>query len=69
MYQLLFSVVGLRSSNKSVVSNSERVSPESEIILLVTDTKKLLTAAHKSLSVWSEHYFLNKHSWLTITVS
>lgn len=53
----------------SIVSSRELVTPESDIVLLFADTKKLLTTTHKSLSVWFEHYFLNKHSWLTITGS
>jgi hypothetical protein len=40
MYQLLFSMVGLRSSNMSVVSSSELASWESEKTLLFADTKK-----------------------------
>jgi len=52
----------------SIVSSSELLTPESDIVLFFADTKLLITA-HNSLSVWLEHYFLNKHSWLTITGS
>lgn len=52
MYHLLFSVVGLRSSNMSVVSSSELVTPESDIVLLFADTKKTVNySTQKSVSM------------------
>jgi hypothetical protein len=41
MYQLHFSVVGLRSSNMSVVSSSELVTPESDTVLLFADNNNI----------------------------